>query len=170
MPRASGGRTVMTVRRRSASVSTATAITSNNPVYASSVWNATSSTGTGQTLFGRRRRNPHRRAVGCRMPGRFVPMLKLTLGGRLETWQALDGFNLNTVADRSAGDHHIDRRRQSARTQLHQFLAEGVAVLRSEQGLEHHRQFRRSLSLSDRHRALPEHHGQRRGDLRQSDS
>ena len=26
------------------------------------------------------------------------PNLKLTLGGRLETWQALDGFNVNTVA------------------------------------------------------------------------
>ena len=35
---------------------------------------------------------------GCRMPGRSFPNLKLTLGGRLETWRALDGFNVNTSA------------------------------------------------------------------------
>jgi iron complex outermembrane receptor protein len=28
---------------------------------------------------------------------KIVPELKLTLGGRLETWRALDGFNLNTT-------------------------------------------------------------------------
>ena len=36
-----------------------------NPVYASSVWNSTASTGTGQLYSGGHRRDPHRRAVGA---------------------------------------------------------------------------------------------------------
>ena len=108
---------------------------------------------------------------GCRTPGRSFPNLKLTLGGRLETWRALDGFNINhDGANTGAGvPITVDAcAEQSARTQLDEFLAQGVALVRSEQGVEHHREFRRGLSLSDRHRALPERHGRRRRDLRQS--
>ena len=66
-----------------------------NPVYGSSVWNdsasATSqiySEGVGETRTG---------ALWAQDAWRFAPMWKLTLGGRLETWQALDGFNINTT-------------------------------------------------------------------------
>jgi iron complex outermembrane recepter protein len=68
----------------------------DNPVFASSVWNATSSTGTGQlysdgigeTLTG---------ALWVQDAWKIDPELKLTLGGRLENWRAQDGFNLNTT-------------------------------------------------------------------------
>jgi iron complex outermembrane recepter protein len=71
-----------------------------NPVYGSSVWNEASSF-TGQTYsdgVGETRTG----ALWAQDAWRFAPMWKLTLGGRLETWQALDGFNINTVAT-SAG-------------------------------------------------------------------
>ena len=139
----------------------------DNPVYASSIWNATPSTGTGQ-LYSDGIGETRTGALWAQDAWKIVPTVKLTLGGRLETWRALDGFNVNTAAT-AAGVITSTRGRQSARTELDQFLAEGVAVLRSEQGLEHHREFRRGLSLSDRHRALPEHNRQRRGDLRQSE-
>ena len=65
MPRASGVLTAMTVRRRSASASTATAIVSTIRSTLSSVWYATSSTGTGQLYSDGRRRNPYRRPVAA---------------------------------------------------------------------------------------------------------
>ena len=113
-------------------------------------------TGVGETRTG---------ALWLQDAWKIVPNLKLTLGGRLETWRALDGFNINTTTNRGRRHHQSTGADQSARTELDQFLAEGVAVVRSEQGVEHHRQFRRGLSLSDRHRALSEHHGRRRRDL-----
>ncbi|WGR91955.1 TonB-dependent receptor [Bradyrhizobium sp. ISRA443] len=67
-----------------------------NPVYASSVWNATSSTGTGafySTGVGETRTG----ALWFQDAWKLTPALKLTLGGRLESWQALDGFNVNTT-------------------------------------------------------------------------
>jgi iron complex outermembrane recepter protein len=68
-----------------------------NPVYASSIWDSTSSTGTGQ---------PYSEGLGETRTGGLWAQdawwifrdLKVTLGGRLETWRALDGFNLNTTA------------------------------------------------------------------------
>ena len=99
-----------TVRRRSASASTATAIVSK-------IRSTRRRSGT------RRRRpapvsfipkasaKPAPARCGCRTPGRSFPNLKLTLGGRLETWRALDGFNLNTDAQAAAGVDHLDRRR-----------------------------------------------------------
>jgi iron complex outermembrane receptor protein len=66
-----------------------------NPVYASSVWYATSSTGTGQLLttgIGETRTE----ALWLQDAWKIAPNLKLTLGGRLESWQALDGFNINS--------------------------------------------------------------------------
>ncbi len=68
-----------------------------NPVYASSVWNATSSTGTGQ-LYSEGRGETRTGALWFQDAWKIVPNLKLTLGGRLENWRAQDGFNLNTTA------------------------------------------------------------------------
>ena len=68
-----------------------------NPVYASSVWNATSSMGTGQ-LYSEGRGETRTGALWFQDAWKIVPNLKLTLGGRLESWRAQDGFNLNTTA------------------------------------------------------------------------
>jgi iron complex outermembrane receptor protein len=68
----------------------------DNPVYASSAWNAPVYTGQiysdgiGETRTG---------ALWMQDAWRIFPNLKLTLGGRLETWRALDGYNLGTTAN-----------------------------------------------------------------------
>ena len=67
-----------------------------NPVYASSVWNATSSTGTGQ-LYSDGEGETWTRALWVQDAWKIVPNLKLTLGGRLESWEAINGYNLNTT-------------------------------------------------------------------------
>ncbi|KJC59347.1 TonB-dependent receptor [Bradyrhizobium sp. LTSPM299] len=66
-----------------------------NPVYASSVWYATSSTGTGQ-LYSTGVGETRTGALWVQDAWKITPSLKLTLGGRFESWQALDGFNLVT--------------------------------------------------------------------------
>jgi iron complex outermembrane receptor protein len=73
-----------------------------NPVYASSVWYATSSTGTGQ-LYSTGVGETRTEALWLQDAWKIVPNLKLTLGGRLETWQALDGFNINNLANATTG-------------------------------------------------------------------
>ena len=83
-----------TVRTRSASASTATATGSKIRSTLSSVWYATSSTGTGQ-LYSNGIGETRTGALWVQDAWKIVPNLKLTLGGRLETWRALDGFNLN---------------------------------------------------------------------------
>jgi iron complex outermembrane receptor protein len=67
-----------------------------NPVYASSVWNATSSTGTGQ-LYSDGEGETWTKALWVQDAWKIVPNLKLTLGGRLESWEAINGYNLNTT-------------------------------------------------------------------------
>jgi len=69
----------------------------NNPVYASSVWNEADSgnglvysDGIGETRTG---------GLWAQDAWKFAPGWKLTLGGRLETWEAFDGFNLGTTAN-----------------------------------------------------------------------
>ena len=102
-----------------------------------------SSTGTGQLYLARALAKPGPARCGCRMPGRSFPDLKLTLGGRLETWRALDGFNVNTTTTDAPAVHHLATAGdQSAGTELDEFLAKGLAVVRPEQGLEYHGQFR----------------------------
>ena len=105
------------------------------------------STGVGETRTG---------ALWLQDAWKIVPNLKLTLGGRLETWRALDGFNINH--DDECGRRHITRTVPTNQPGLNstEFLSQGVAVVRSQQGLEHHREFRRGIPLSDRHRALSE--------------
>ena len=73
----------------------------NNPAYASTVWYATPSTGTGQ-LYSEGLGETRTGALWVQDAWKIVPELKLTLGGRLETWRALDGFNVNTTTS-SAG-------------------------------------------------------------------
>jgi iron complex outermembrane receptor protein len=73
-----------------------------NPVYLSSVWYATPSSGTGQILtqgIGETRTG----ALWLQDAWKIVPNLKLTLGGRLESWRALDGFNINSVVTAASG-------------------------------------------------------------------
>ena len=69
-----------------------------NPVFASSVWNATSSTGTGQ-LYSDGVGETRTGALWVQDAWKIVSNLKLTVGGRLETWRAFDGFNINTTAN-----------------------------------------------------------------------
>jgi iron complex outermembrane receptor protein len=72
----------------------------NNPVYGSSVWNvATSGTGV---VYSDGVGEANTGALWLQDAWKIVPQVKLTLGGRLETWRAFDGFNLNTVYN-SAG-------------------------------------------------------------------
>jgi iron complex outermembrane receptor protein len=65
-----------------------------NPVFASTVWTNSASAGPlysdgeGETRTG---------ALWLQDAWKIEPNLKLTLGGRLETWRAFDGFNLNTT-------------------------------------------------------------------------
>jgi iron complex outermembrane recepter protein len=65
-----------------------------NPVYLSSVWYATSSTGTGE-LFSTGVGETRTGALWVQDAWKIAPDWKLTLGGRLEDWRALDGFNIN---------------------------------------------------------------------------
>ncbi len=73
-----------------------------NPVFASSVWFATPSTGTGQ-LYSTGVGETRTGALWMQDAWKIVPNLKLTLGGRLETWRALDGFNINTTTNAAGG-------------------------------------------------------------------
>jgi iron complex outermembrane recepter protein len=68
----------------------------DNPVYASSVWNATNSTGTGQ-LYSSGEGETRTGALWAQDAWKILPNLKLTLGGRFESWEALDGYNLSTT-------------------------------------------------------------------------
>ena len=69
-----------------------------NPVFASSLWNATSSTGTGQ-LYSEGIGETRTGALWLQDAWKIIPELKLTLGGRLESWRALDGFNVGTTTN-----------------------------------------------------------------------
>jgi iron complex outermembrane receptor protein len=74
----------------------------NNPVYASANWNTTSSIGTGQ-FYSVGAGQTQTGAIWAQDAWKITPFLKLTLGGRLETWHAFDGFNLNTIANSATG-------------------------------------------------------------------
>jgi iron complex outermembrane recepter protein len=72
----------------------------NNPVYASNVWFATPSGGTGR-LYSDGEGITRTGAFWIQDAWKILPNLKLTLGGRLESWQAINGFNLNTTTNAS---------------------------------------------------------------------
>jgi iron complex outermembrane receptor protein len=71
-----------------------------NPTYASAVWNNTPSTGTGQ-LYSDGEGETRTGALWAQDAWKIEPNLKLTLGGRLESWEAVNGFNLNTTTSSS---------------------------------------------------------------------
>jgi iron complex outermembrane recepter protein len=73
-----------------------------NPVYASAAWDAISSTGTG-LLYSKGVGETRTGALWVQDAWKIIPTLKLTLGGRLETWRAQDGFNLNTTTNAAGG-------------------------------------------------------------------
>lgn len=67
-----------------------------NPVYASTVWYSTGDKGNG-TLYSQGTGETRTGALWLQDAWKITSDLKLTLGGRLETWRAFDGFNLNTI-------------------------------------------------------------------------
>jgi iron complex outermembrane receptor protein len=73
-----------------------------NPVFLSSAWDAISSTGTGQ-LFTQGVGETRTGALWVQDAWKITPGLKLTLGGRVESWRALDGFNLNSTTAAGTG-------------------------------------------------------------------
>jgi iron complex outermembrane receptor protein len=73
-----------------------------NPVYASAAWDAISSTGTG-LLYSKGVGETRTGGLWVQDAWKIIPTLKLTLGGRLETWRAQDGFNLNTTTNAAGG-------------------------------------------------------------------
>jgi iron complex outermembrane receptor protein len=73
-----------------------------NPVFASANTFQTASTGTGQ-LYSDGLGETRTGAIWVQDAWKIQPNLKLTLGGRLETWEALNGFNLNTTANAVTG-------------------------------------------------------------------
>lgn len=68
-----------------------------NPIFASTVWTTTSTTGTG--LYSESIGETRTGAAWAQDAWKILPNLKLTLGGRLETWQASNGFNVNTTTN-----------------------------------------------------------------------
>ena len=74
----------------------------NNPVFASANAFQTTSTGTGQ-LYSDGQGETHTGALWVQDAWKIQPNLKLTLGGRFEAWESVNGFNLNTVANSTSG-------------------------------------------------------------------
>jgi iron complex outermembrane receptor protein len=72
-----------------------------NPVYQTPNWQ--SAIDTTSTLYNNSLGKTQTGAVWLQDAWRFAPQWKLTLGGRLESWQAFDGFNLNTTANAATG-------------------------------------------------------------------
>ena len=73
----------------------------NNPTYATPTWN----TGPDSTanLYSYNRGETRTQALWAQDAWTIVPGAKLTLGGRWETWRALNGYNLATIQT-PAGD------------------------------------------------------------------
>ena len=71
-----------------------------NPTYASAIWNNTPATGTGQ-LYSDGQGETRTGAAWVQDAWKIQPNLKLTLGGRFESWEAINGFNLNTTTNSS---------------------------------------------------------------------
>jgi len=74
----------------------------NNPTYQAPVWFAGSPSGNGQ-LYSSGVGKTDTGGLWAQDAWKIVPTVKLTLGGRLETWQATDGYNLTTTTTSSTG-------------------------------------------------------------------
>ena len=153
----------MTARRRSASAFTATATGWRIRSISRHSGMRAVRTGTGQLYSDRRRRDQHRRAVAA---GRLEdPAQPEADAGRAAGKLARVRWLQRQHPDRGLGCDGNDREvvpDGAAPAQLHQLLAEGVAVLGPRQGLERHGQFRRGLALSDSGRAVSERDRRRR--------
>jgi iron complex outermembrane recepter protein len=73
-----------------------------NPVFASASTFQTPSTGTGQ-FYSDGQGETRTGAIWVQDAWKIQPNLKLNLGGRLESWEALNGFNLNTTTSAAGG-------------------------------------------------------------------
>jgi iron complex outermembrane receptor protein len=73
-----------------------------NPAFLSNVWNATGATGNG-TLFSDGVGETRTGALWIQDAWKITSQWKLTLGAREEIWQALDGFNVNSVSNSGTG-------------------------------------------------------------------
>ncbi|HEX3863905.1 MAG TPA: TonB-dependent receptor [Stellaceae bacterium] len=67
--------------------------TLNNPTYNADNWMTSPDDGNG-TLFTEAKGKTETYALWAQDAWKFAPAFKLTLGGRLESWHAYDGFNL----------------------------------------------------------------------------
>lgn len=72
-----------------------------NPVYKTATWSG-GPDATGE-LYSNSRGSTRTLALWAQDAWRFAPLLKLTLGGRLEDWRAYDGYNLLTSTNASTG-------------------------------------------------------------------
>ncbi len=76
--------------------------TLSNPVYQTATWNSGSDSGTG-ALYSTSRGKTETDALFLQDAWKFLPGYKLTLGGRLENWQATNGYTLATAANATTG-------------------------------------------------------------------
>jgi iron complex outermembrane recepter protein len=67
----------------------------DSPTYATPTWNG--GPDSTSTLYSNGRGTTRTVALWAQDAWRFAPQFKLTTGGRLEDWEALDGFNLSTA-------------------------------------------------------------------------
>ncbi|WP_034992660.1 TonB-dependent receptor [Beijerinckia mobilis] len=71
-----------------------------NPTYGTDIWNGASE--SNGLVYSKGRGTTVTKALWAQDAWRFAPGFKLTLGGRLEQWEALGGYNLATTTN-SAG-------------------------------------------------------------------
>ena len=73
----------------------------NNPVYQTPSWD--SGPDATNSLYTKSKGSTRTLAVWAQDAWRFAPLLKLTLGGRLEDWKAFNGYNLQTTTNTTVG-------------------------------------------------------------------
>ncbi|CAN5280486.1 TonB-dependent receptor [soil metagenome] len=73
----------------------------NNPTYATATWNGGADSTA--SLYSNGRGATETQALWIQDAWRFAPNFKLTVGGRLENWNASEGFNLATTTNATTG-------------------------------------------------------------------
>jgi iron complex outermembrane receptor protein len=87
----------------------------NNPTYATPTWNYGPDTTANLYSYGRG--TTQTSAAWIQDAWRFAPQFKLTVGGRLEYWHALNGYNLGTTTNGAGaitGSNGVSQPRQDA--------------------------------------------------------
>lgn len=74
----------------------------NNPTYQTPTWNYGSDDGSG-ALYSDGQGTTQTGALWAQNVWHIIPTVKLTFGGRLESWGAMNGFNLATTANSKTG-------------------------------------------------------------------